>query len=255
MAPLLRLLATIALVLCLVPGAPGRAQAQDGPLLLDAPEEAAGNGFLKYILPRFSLKYQIRVTHAPGDPAAHLHLAPGAEGPAVFRGGDVTWHLAVRSDDERAGEFARWLRSDVGRRTIEAFAPDGTPLYTASLDDAAADEALVFEGDARVGEELSILLCGRCHVVSEANRMNAIGSTPSFMVLRTFADWDARFAAFYALNPHPAFTQVQDVTDPFPIDRPSPIFPLTLDLDQLEAIMAYVAALNPADLGAPIQHQ
>ena len=32
-----------------------------------------------------------------------------------------------------------------------------------------------------------------------------------------------RFDAFYTLAPHPAFTQIDGVTDPFPIDRPSPI--------------------------------
>ena len=68
-------------------------------------------------------------------------------------------------------------------------------------------------------------------------------------------DWDNRFRAFFALNPHPAFTQVEDVTEPFPIDRPPPIIPVEITLADLEAIMAYVSRLEPADLGAPIKHQ
>jgi hypothetical protein len=74
-------------------------------------------------------------------------------------------------------------------------------------------------------------------------------------VLRALPDWEQRFAAFYVLNPHPAFTQIADVTDPFPIDRPSPIAPIELDLDELEALMAYVTAMPAADLGDPLEHQ
>ena len=57
------------------------------------------------------------------------------------------------------------------------------------------------------------------------------------------------------LNPHPAFTQVADVTPPFHEERPPPIIPVEMTLDDLQAILAYVAALEPADLGAPIRHQ
>ena len=63
------------------------------------------------------------------------------------------------------------------------------------------------------------------------------------------------FQAFYVLAPHPAFTQIKDVTEPFPIDLPSPIAPMEITLDDLEAILAYVAEMPPADLGAPIQHK
>jgi hypothetical protein len=106
-----------------------------------------------------------------------------------------------------------------------------------------------------LGRKLSGELCGRCHVVYADDRMNDIGSTPSFFVLRAMRNWDVRFQTFYALNPHPAFTQVTDVTPPFPIDRPSPIVPVEMTLDDLEAILAYVSGIAPADLGAPLQHQ
>ena len=66
--------------------------------------------------------------------------------------------------------------------------------------------------DYAPGEKLTLLHCGRCHVVSERNRFGGIGSTPSFAALRGAADWEERFRAFYALNPHPAFTQIPDVT-------------------------------------------
>ena len=85
--------------------------------------------------------------------------------------------------------------------------------------------------------------------------MLGIGSTPSFFVLRALKDWDIRFQTFYSLNPHPSFTQIAEVTEPFPVDRPSPIVPVELTLDEFDAILAYVSALKPADLGAPLQLQ
>lgn len=85
--------------------------------------------------------------------------------------------------------------------------------------------------------------------------MSGIGSAPSFAVMRSFADWDSRFSAFFALKPHPAFTQVEGVTDPFPPELPPAIAPIELTLEELEAIVAYVAALPPADLGKPLEHQ
>ena len=82
-----------------------------------------------------------------------------------------------------------------------------------------------------------------------------MGSTPSFPLLRTFSDWDERFESFYVLKPHAAFTQIEGVTPPFDIERPSPIVPMEITLEDLEAITAYVAIIAPADLGAPIKSQ
>ena len=108
---------------------------------------------------------------------------------------------------------------------------------------------------ARAGLVASRVHCVRCHVISEDTRMTSIDSTPSFFLLRAFDDWEYRFQVFYILNPHPAFTQVEGVTEPFPISRPSPIVPVEMTVDEVEAIVAYVAGLEPADLGAPLQHQ
>jgi hypothetical protein len=116
-------------------------------------------------------------------------------------------------------------------------------------------EVNVLEGDAVAGEEISLTQCGRCHVINEKNRMNGMGSTPSFRVLRSLPSWQERFETFYVLNPHPSFTQIEDVTPPFDPARPSPIVPIEITLDDLEAILAYVSLVEPADLGAPIQSQ
>ena len=85
--------------------------------------------------------------------------------------------------------------------------------------------------------------------------MNGIGSTPSFAVIKALPDWDLRFQAFYVLRPHAAFTQIEDVTPGFDPELPPPIVPVEMTLDDLNDLMAYVATITAADLGAPIQLQ
>lgn len=107
--------------------------------------------------------------------------------------------------------------------------------------------------DYAPGEKLTLLHCGRCHVVSMRNRFGGIGSTPSFAAMRTADDWEERFRAFYALNPHPAFTQVAGVTPPFVPERPSPIHPVELTPDEIETIIQFTRTIEPKDLGAEVR--
>ncbi len=100
------------------------------------------------------------------------------------------------------------------------------------------------------GEELTLMNCGRCHVVSPKNRMGGIGSTPSFAVLRTFPDWEDRMKAFWTLRPHPSFTQIEGMTEPFPEHLPAHVHPIRLTLQDLDAIIRYARTVEPADLGA-----
>ena len=99
------------------------------------------------------------------------------------------------------------------------------------------------------GEKLTLVNCGRCHVIGPRNRMGGISSTPSFMVIRTWENWEDKARAFWTLNPHPAFTQIEGVTPPFPPDRPSPIHPIALTPDDVDAIVAFMRTVEPADLG------
>ena len=92
-------------------------------------------------------------------------------------------------------------------------------------------------------------------MVNEATRMTSIGSTPSFAVLRGLANWQERFESFFSRNPHPSFTVLDGVSEPFDETRPPPIVPLELSLAELDAILAFVSRIPPADLGAPIQYQ
>ncbi|MBV2359435.1 hypothetical protein KUH32_06595 [Thalassococcus sp. CAU 1522] len=242
------------IAVCLLCLAPLTALADDRLVRLHAPAGLDETGLLKHILPRFSLKTQVRIERVETPEQADLVL--GSEGRALFEGAGATWHMAVNAADHPGTQkLADWLTSEIGLNTITGFAPEGTPLFAPPSDRVAEVAAVELEGDPKLGHDVSRAKCARCHVVEEAGRMNSIGSTPSFFVLRSLGDWIDRFSAFYVLNPHPSFTQVDGVTPPFPLDRPSPIVPVVMTLDELSAIMAYVGSLSAADLGAPIQHQ
>ncbi len=226
------------------------AVAQDKAFDLTVPSELVVTGFSKHLLPRFSLKTSIRINVTSGSGDAEL----GDTGTPVFRQGDTIWHLA-KTDGSYTDAFEEWLLSDVGKRTIEAFAPDGEPMFSADVKTKPKVQKIAATGDVVLGEKISLHHCGRCHVVNETNRMNAIGSTPSFGLLRNFDDWRDRFEGFFVLKPHAAFTQVEGVTEPFAENLPSPIAPIEVTLDEIDAITAYVGSIAPADLGAPIQTQ
>lgn len=218
-------------------------------------EDLRDTGLIAYILPRFTLKHGVRVTIVDdtAEAAGMLHVEGSTP---VFSQADVTYGLTVTDvADPHMARFAQWLTGEVGLRTVVSFKPDGEALFAPPVAPRSTSEDVVIEGDANRGAQLALQACGRCHVVGEINQMAGIGSTPSFAVLRSLEDWMERFTAFYALNPHPAFTVIPDVTLPFDETRPSPISPVRLTLEELENIVAYTATIVPADLGAPIAHQ
>lgn len=230
----------------------GTACADDAELQLAVPAVLEEVGLMQFLLPRFSLKTGVRISRVAEDADAQMRF--GTQGTPVFTGLDQTWALS-HDGDPRAARFEDWLTSDVGMRTIDSFAGANGEQFTAVLEAEEAETATVFEGDAILGEALSMRLCGRCHVINDKNRMKGMGSTPSFALMRTFGDWQTRFATFHMLKPHPSFTQIEGVTEAFDPAVPSPIVPLDMTLDELDAILAYVSGIEPADLGAPIQFQ
>ena len=240
------------LILMFVCG-PAMVLANDRLVRMHADAALTDSGLLKHILPRFTLKTQVRIEQVAREDA---HVVLGTEGRPVFTGLQRTWKIDVRAPDHPGtAKLVDWLTGDVGQRTVASFAPDGTALFGPPEDTAPEVVEVSLDGDAEAGHKLSRTQCSRCHAVDEATRGRGIGSTPSFGILRALPDWEERFSAFYALNPHPAFTQIADVTPPFPIDRPSPIAPVELSLEDLEALMAYVASMPAADLGKPLDHQ
>jgi len=224
--------------------------AQDS-LGLSAPDDVTETGLLKHILPRFSLKTSIRVRPNPDGP---MILADRPPGTAVFQRAGTVYYLRI-DESKRQIRFRDWLLSEIGKRTVNNFQPDGQPLFDANVSVAAVETGPAFEGDLALGAKLSLELCGRCHVIGQQNRGKGIGSTPSFAVLRSLSNWDERFQSFFVLRPHGAFTQIKDVTEPFDPQRPSPISPIEMSIEDLDAILAYVSATQAADLGAPLQTQ
>lgn len=230
----------------------GSAAAQDTNLRLAVPDALETSGIIQFVVPRFSLKTGVRFDRVPEGEAAEMRF--GTEGDAVFTGIGQVWAL-THNDDPRAVRFLEWLKSDIGKRTVESFNSASGDTFSGELRVARVEKAPEYSGDEAEGERLSLLLCGRCHVINESNRMNGMGSTPSFRLLRSLGDWGRRFESFHLLNPHPSFTQIENVTEAFDPSRPSPIVPVHMTLEDLDAILAYVALIEPADLGAPLQHQ
>lgn len=250
-----RLLSAGLLGLVLLMLVPGAGQTQSRSFRLSVPDALVASGFLNHLLPRFSLKTQVRI-ELVGSGEADARLSRDGEGTPVFDGLDASWGLVTLApDNQHVDRFRTWITSEVGRNTIGSFKPDGKPVFTAALAREADDAGVVLPGNVLEGEKLAVRHCGRCHMVNEATRLSTIGSSPSFAVMRSFSDWQARFEAFFALNPHPSFTLIDGVTEPFDASRPSPIVPLEMTLDELDAILAFVSRIPPADLGAPIQYQ
>jgi hypothetical protein len=218
---------------------------------LSGPADLTSSGFLRYLGPRFSLKNQISVEI--GVKGGVVFTEEEAGRPAFYWGTRL-FHFTHNGEDD-AIRFEEWLFSAVGRRTISSFkALDGstmTPLKAVPKKKAK----LVLQGDAQKGAEYALRLCGNCHVVGDINRMKGIDSAPSFALLRGLSEWQTRLETFFILKPHGVYTQIEGVTEPFPIDRPPPIKPIIMTLEELEHIIAYVASIRPADLGKPISLQ
>ena len=208
-------------------------------------------GLDKHLLTRFRFKHRIDV--APVGDGGDMVL--GETGARVFAEGETDWHVEIATDDaakrEMAETFIDWMTSEPGRAAIEAFAPGGTPLYTTA--EAEVEEVVpdTFEGDDAAGSELALLHCGRCHVIDSRNKWGGIGSSPSFTALRGRENWLALFSAFYLKNPHPSFTQVEGVTDPF--ERQPAVAPIEITVEELEAILAFVSNLAALNLGAEVE--
>ncbi len=245
--------AVAAAVLAFAQGAP----AEERRIVLAASAGLTESGLLKFMLPRFSLKTGIRVTPVVLEEGIQVDVKLGPadvvkQGRTAFRGGKTVYLVRVAEggagNPGHAKRFVDWLVSKVGQRTIESFRAGGRQVYLAAAGAAPKKARPRIGGDLARGEKLSFLHCGRCHVIGPRNRMGGLGSTPSFAVLKTLNDWELRFRGFYLLNPHPSFTQIPGATDPFDEARPPPIVPLEITLEDLDAILAYVATIEPAKL-------
>lgn len=240
----------------------GDAAANDKLVRLSAPPDLIESGLLKYILPRFSLKTGVKVEIDGAQPDLTLGEIgePQGDEVPVIAALDGPTYAAVLTNGSVAGSAAArklldWLVSDVGRRAIASYERDGAAPFVPPSEEVEVAASAAPTGDTTLGEDVSLRHCGRCHVVNDKNKFGGIGSTPSFGALRTLPEWSDRFEAFWTLNPHPSFTQVKGVTEPFAPSRPPPIAPVELTMDEVDAIVAFVTAMKPKDLGAPLVTQ
>ncbi|WP_347313444.1 hypothetical protein [Defluviimonas sp. SAOS-178_SWC] len=217
---------------------------------LSAAPEIVASGLLDYILPRFALKTARRVQLADSGADARLGPDDGTGQPVMARGG-VTYAVTLDSGNPAAKVFADWLGSEIGQTAIRAFQPENGPPFESAAVEAAAPQVTI-TGNAELGRKVAEIHCARCHRVSADSRGIGIGSTPSFPAMKALPDWAERFGRFYALNPHPAFLRVDGLSPPFDPMLPPPIVPVTLSLDEVEAVQAYAAGLTAADLGGEI---
>lgn len=96
---------------------------------------------------------------------------------------------------------------------------------------------------AERGRDISQAHCSRCHVIGDFNPFGGVSSTPSFqLIVNDLADWEDRFSTFYARRPHPSVVRIDGI--PPPIDEPPMVFPIQFDLDDIEAILAFVRTLK-----------
>ncbi len=231
----------------------------DGDIRLAVPAAMIDSGFTKHILPRFRFKHRIALTPAPEGSDAALALLTGTgEGIPVFQNvsGDVYSLIQIDTGQQvtdAAEKFVGWLKSDPGIAALEGFPPGGPVQYAALGQTVVVRQTTEISGDSDKGSRLAILHCGRCHVVDERNRMGGIGSTPSFAALRARTGWSELFKAFWVHNPHPSFTQVEGVTPPFDPERPVHIAPVEITLEEVDAITAFAATIEPKELGRPVQ--
>ena len=114
----------------------------------------------------------------------------------------------------------------------------------------ASDRMLLEKGEVLVRQH-----CTRCHVVGDLNKYGGIGSTPSFGAIKSLPDWQDRFAAFWSLLPHPSVVQVKGLSP----ERPKGLLATTkqifLNMDDVDAIQAYVNTVPVKDLGVGISYR
>ncbi|PCJ86130.1 MAG: hypothetical protein COA52_15360 [Hyphomicrobiales bacterium] len=244
----------------ILPQAMGQARAQDADLQLHVPENLIESGFTKHLLPRFRFKTRVRIGAVSGGEAADMALTDVAVPGEIAVMSDVSgkaYHLSITATDDaklkNIGKFKAWLSSKPGRSAITKFKINGKQAFIPGEEKKIEEVAIEVDGDADEGSKLALQHCGRCHVIDERNLFGGIGSTPSFGAMKTLPNWFERFSVFWTINPHPSFTQVEGITEPFNPARPPHIAPVMLTVEEVEAITAFVVKLPVKDLGADVE--
>lgn len=232
----------------------GAVQAQEKEITMDSDPVLEASGLWSYVLPRFKLKTGIKVHVVYGSGGLNSDVLMQRDGTTqVMASGDgLEFRATLNRPSAHGKRFMEWLVSEVGQRTISAYRLDEQQVFFPSVVEIYED-VTPLKGDILIGEETSIRKCGRCHVISERNKYGGIDSTPSFGALRTLKDWQEKFRVFWTLNPHPSFTQIEGVTEPFDPAYPPHIYPIYLTVKEVSDIGAYMQTISPKDLGPPLE--
>lgn len=221
------------------------------------PEPWLDAGLDQHLFPRFMFKSQVRLQATRDAATADFALRPMAPDEAGVHVANVDelmiGVIAEQSSPKALTVFAQWLTSEPGRAALLDFEFAGAPLFTTPKRVQQAVVEVALTGDAARGKQLSERHCARCHVVDRAKPFGAIGNSPSFHAMRSFADWLPTFSTFYAANPHRALIAIESIQDPHTEQRPVHIARIHLTLDDVLDIVTFVSTLEPLDLGAPVQ--
>ena len=252
-------LGLLAVGLCILKFPEQKALAQDADLTVVVPQNLIESGFMKHVLPRFRFKTRIRAAALPegnnGD-ASLLSAENGGTAIMSATDGKVFRFQTITKDADKAAKSSKllqWLQSGPGRAAIAGFKPDGVQQFAPGAAKIVEEVEVEVDGDANLGSKLALLHCGRCHVIDSRNPFGGIGSTPSFGAMKNLSGWLESFSAFWTINPHPSFTQIEGITEPFAPSRPPPIAPLLLTLEDVEAITAFVVSMPTKDLGGAVE--
>ena len=230
------------------------------------------NGFLKYVLPRFSLKTQIRISRSSStdpatvpeggypDPAGSAWWPrPSGEGAARI----VRVPLPMTTETYAAVRLAasgttRACRPPCGLAAIGGgaqYADQPSPidgrggLSTAGRRTGAGGEG-GGAGRSAGGREAGLfplrpMPCGG------RTQSDGRASAPRRPLARSGRSRIGRIGCWFSIRsiPHPSFTQVEGVTPPFDPARPPHIAPVELTIDDVEAIAAFARTIPPKDLG------
>lgn len=216
--------------------------------------ELEATGLWSYVLPRFKLKtgIKVRLDYGASRLVGDVLMLQDGTTPVMVRADGVEFRATLNRQSQHGKRFMEWLVSEVGQRTISAFRKDEQQLFFPAVVEVSEDAAPL-TGNVSVGEKTALAKCGRCHVISEKNKYGGIDSTPSFGALRTLKDWQEKFRVFWTLNPHPSFTQIAGVTEPFDPAHPPHIYPIYLTIKEVSDIGAYLQTIPPKDLGPPLE--
>ena len=139
-----------------------------------APDSLTGTGVLKHILPRFSLKHNIRVGLAPIQAQADVVLGKQKAGSPAFQSGSEIWYVSVQGEDasDFAERFRDWITSEIEKSAIESFVSSDGITFSTQFDAALLTPQETELVDVTLGHQIAMKNCGRCHAIDETNRKN-----------------------------------------------------------------------------------